>query len=376
MYCAKLYNHMFLRSTDKGFHLKACCLAGNSTKDYELNKVYVQNVEEIKNHDIIRDARLSFEKDIWPEVCLNCKEIEDTGKESSRQAINAFYEKEIYGHDANGYITNDFVDFDIRPSNICNLKCVMCNPNWSSKWEEDIEIAEKFNFPYNTAKTVDNIDYDHLLSITANKARRLSFLGGEPLYMKPAIKFIEQLSKNEWNRKNTLLKFVTNGVSFTDKIWKLLNCFPKTTMVFSCEGLGPVQEYIRFPSEWDIWISNFKKCLKHPKISPRINLTVGAMNYPIMQQTLDYFYGLHVDPKEITYFPLKTPGHLSMNALRPAVVREAFKQHKDNYLVSLNNTYKYNDKANAKLLQYLSAMDNKRNTDSRKILPWCYELQG
>ena len=58
----------------------------------------------------------------------------------------------------------------------------------------------------------------------------------------------------------------------------------------------------------NIWISNFKKCLKHPKISPRINLTVGAMNYPIMQQTLDYFYGLHVDPKEITYFPLKTPG--------------------------------------------------------------------
>ena len=48
MYCVKLYNHMFLRSTDKGFQLKACCIAGNSTKNYQLNNIHVKNIEEIK----------------------------------------------------------------------------------------------------------------------------------------------------------------------------------------------------------------------------------------------------------------------------------------------------------------------------------------
>ena len=296
--------------------------------------------EEIKNHNVIRDARLTFEKDDWPEICLSCKEVEDTGKESSRIGANGLFSKEIYGHDANGYITNDIVDFDIRPSNICNLKCVMCNPHWSSKWEEDIEIAEEFNLPYNTARTVDNINWDHLLSITAGKAKRLSFLGGEPLYMKPAVKFIEQLSKNEWNRKNTLLKFVTNGVSFTDKIWKLLDCFPQTIVVFSCEGLESIQEYIRFPTQWDIWISNFKKCLQHNKIMTRVNLTVGAMNYPVMQQTLDYFMdqGLR-SGKDMTYFPLSTPRHLSINALKPTVIEEALTKRIEDHQQFILTTY-------------------------------------
>ena len=375
MHCIKLYNHMFLRSTDKGFHVKACCLAGNSTQDYELNDVHVKNINEIQNHDVLRDARLKFEKGHWPEICLSCKEVEDADQESSRIRANRIFlraRQPVYGHDVNGYTTHNLVDFDIRPSNICNLKCVMCNPHWSSKWEEDIEIAEEFNLPYNTARTVDNVDWDYLLSITAGTATRLSFLGGEPLYMKPVIKFIEQLSKNKWNRENTKLSFVTNGISFTDKVWKLLDCFSETIVVFSCEGLRSVQEYIRFPTQWDLWISNFKKCLNHSRISPRFNLTVGAMNYPVMQQTLNYF-NHYLDKKDMTCYPLNTPMHLSINALKPTVVKEALKQHKDNYLVSLNSIYEYNEEANAKLMQYLSAIDNKRNTNSRKILPWCYD---
>ena len=75
----------------------------------------------------------------------------------------------------------------------------------------------------------------------------------------------------------------------------------------------------------------------------------------------------------MTCYPLNTPMHLSINALKPTVVKEALKQHKDNYLVSLNSIYEYNEEANAKLMQYLSAIHNKRNTNSRKILPWCYD---
>ena len=57
-------------------------------------------------------------------------------------------------------------------------------------------------------------------------------------------------------------------------------------MTFSVESYGEVNEYIRFPMNWELWYNNFTRILFDTPVRATLNMTVGALNYPLHNKYL------------------------------------------------------------------------------------------
>ena len=69
---------------------------------------------------------------------------------------------------------------------------------------------------------------------------------------------------------------------------------------------------------------------------------------------------------------LTAPNHLSVNCLKPRVVKEVLRNTKVPELKTFYADYKYNKEGNARMRQYLLDLDAVRGTDSKKTIPWCF----
>ncbi len=99
---------------------------GEITVDTTLDKVLKSN-----DYKTLRDQFRNNEK---PEGCRKCWKLEEQGLKSRRQ-------RELEAHEQHlDLIPTDetkIVLFDIKLGNHCNLKCNICNSEYSKKWEKD-----------------------------------------------------------------------------------------------------------------------------------------------------------------------------------------------------------------------------------------------
>ena len=161
MFCKMPFLHSFV----DGESVKPCCLfEGNST---------------------LRDVRKQFLNNIKPDGCRPCFEKEKLGKTSSRQWYNLRFSDIEFEADVDYHKPKTF---DLRIDDVCNLKCVMCGPDQSTKWKEDAEIYNEF---------VDWHPWKRKISLPdLSEALEISILGGEPFYMKSAFDLLSEQSKN------------------------------------------------------------------------------------------------------------------------------------------------------------------------------------
>ena len=101
------------------------------------------------------------------------------------------------------------------------------------------------------------------------------------------------------------------------------------------------------------------------------NITVQAMNLPNvdklvtkLQETWNGKYDVH---------KLTKPSYLAVNCLKPKVVERVLHDTKVFELNSFYKDYKFDSKLNQRMQSFLLDLDAKRGTDSRKIIPWCFE---
>lgn len=322
---------VFIENVFGKYSLKPCCLPST-------NLGYVDDIADIWNTEMQLDS----------DICAACVAYGNKRRQQSFEDPTM----------TPGKLTH----WDIRPGNTCNLKCVMCGPDNSSKWNEDIDIFNQFNDQ--KPKPTRSIDWDYIYKHSINKARLMYFAGGEPFYMKEVTQFLERLSEFEWNRKNTRIDFNTNGVSCTDKTIDILNRYDNVRMSISIDGIGNVNELIRYPTRWRVFREQLK-ILK--KFDHHYNVTVSALNLPVIDD-LNIFCKGNMKLQLLTF-----PKHLSINCLKPDIVYEIYSLTRVDELLPLLANYKYNSSMNQKMQDYLTALDSKRNTDSRSIIPWCFE---
>ena len=66
MFCGKLFNSVFIRVNDNGYHNRVCCNMKSATD-------YVSTIDEILNSNDVLEARKDLKNDIWPDICSPCK---------------------------------------------------------------------------------------------------------------------------------------------------------------------------------------------------------------------------------------------------------------------------------------------------------------
>lgn len=191
---------------------------------------------------------------------------------------------------------------DISFGNTCNLDCVMCRPEFSSKWNvtlgsmpDDLRTEVDKNIIPNTVMSYEQID--EILHKQGSTLESVVIKGGEPLYDKRARYFIEKLSDI-----NTDVNLnVTSNCTIIN--YDFLNKFKHVSITASIDGIFNMYEYIR-GIDFNIVDKNIKELGKMDNINLGMQFTASKFNFHKVKDTLDYF----INAGDITRFQVDMAG--------------------------------------------------------------------
>lgn len=360
-------------------HARACCVFETSIKDenqqpYSFDKTSLSSYWNGYGLKQIRKAMLEGKK---VKGCSHCYYQESIGENSYRKSCNKEWFSSEQGEEILNRVkksqTNDyFVEeqplyLDIRPGNLCNLKCRMCNPGSSSKiyQEQKKMLSTKSatatallddNYFNADEKQFHNWYKDKKIWETvykwAPKVKRIYFTGGEPTLIKENWALIDYL-KREGHSKNIELVFNINCTQIPEKLLDTFHSFAKCTMTFSIDGLHQVQEYIRSPSKWNEVQSNILKVLEHKTEKAEFFFSPVVQVYNILHliDLCKWIENLNSSHKNLgtSFLLCTTPRFLDIDILPNSIKKEALSRIQ-NYLKS----YKKNDF----LVQTLKSVEN------------------
>ena len=283
-----------------------CCVAGNS-RSLNLNN---QTWNEIWNSSHFRDARTSMLQGQQFPACNSCWKEEAAGIRSHRQNENHYWGREI-GVDAlehivaatkpDGSIDSDIITVDFRLGNTCNLQCIMCRPQDSSKWLQNAKVLAnelktdaKWDWQYKSNIVIEHFDWyknqDFWNSFyeTCGNIRHIIFGGGEPLLIKEHRALIKELVSRGYSQ-NIEIRYHTNGTVLDDELINLWTQFKKVEVMISLDGYKDVNDFIRYPADWAVIEKNLSLYDQTPTmIDPKILCTVQALNIEWLPEFSDW----------------------------------------------------------------------------------------
>ena len=256
--------------------LSPCCVA-KPYKHVNLNNL---TIPEAWNHSEIQDLRNQLLTGQQPANCKNCFLDESLGVDSHRTSSNRVFKKEynITQNNFNSQIVDisNLITFDLRLGNTCNLKCVMCRPNESHKWYDDIVKLQTYSLPpvvkqdldyksnYNRADynwIYKNIFWENIDQILPN-IKEFIFGGGEPFMLKEVKNLMKRAIELDIS-KDISIRFHTNGTYLTSEDFELFQHFKRIQLMFSIDGVDDINYFLRYPAKWDKIISNINENEKY-----------------------------------------------------------------------------------------------------------------
>ena len=257
-FCILPFVHLY-SSTDG--EVRPCCIA-DSFKDKPNLKDGIESAFNSVSMKKLRHDMMEGRRNL---VCNVCYKNEDNNIPSSREMYNESIDREftIPSINEDFSTTTDFQYIDIRFSNLCNFKCVMCTHEFSSQWYEDMGFEDPNLKDGNYQKwntKIINISNNILdeLKPHLSKIKKIYFAGGEPLIMKEnyqMLKFVLNNAHNPSDKDNGIELYYNTNLSTLsykgDEYLKYWKKFKKVYLSISCDGLGEVGEYQRvgFKSE-------------------------------------------------------------------------------------------------------------------------------
>lgn len=270
--------------------LRVCCQAnkGNNRgllRDEHGNvlNLFYDDIEDTRNASLIKEVRVGLMNGKKHPECRRCWDEEETGIKSKRMSAN-----EIYGSDKQFYIENTFIDgtitnkvklldFDLRFGNLCNLKCVTCGPSDSSAWYDDFK---KMHGELDTPITLQwpfRKEFWKDIEKQIPNMKHVFIIGGEPMLIKSHFDFLKTCIDKGY-AQNISLEYSSNITNIHQKFFDLWRHFKKIKIGASIDGVGKLNDYIRYPSKWKSIEKNIKKLDDIPNIQTSITTTVSVFN--------------------------------------------------------------------------------------------------
>jgi glutamate-1-semialdehyde 2,1-aminomutase len=131
--CYAPFIHKYIHPNDGP---RVCCTSTEPLGTHTEESLQLEKHWQSEYYQNLRTRMLAGEK---LDICNSCWTLEKDGIESDRQMFDRKYEK--HGEPkldvVTGTVLNKPLDLDIRPSNLCNLKCRMCTPKYSSQLQKE-----------------------------------------------------------------------------------------------------------------------------------------------------------------------------------------------------------------------------------------------
>jgi MoaA/NifB/PqqE/SkfB family radical SAM enzyme len=313
-------------------------------------------------HNKLKQARNQLINNEKIKDCITCYATEEKEIESFRQIYNQqfsnFNQQELPQH----------LDLDL--SNFCNLKCIMCDSSRSSTWAKEVGH-------YTDTKGVTSIT-DHDLEEICELSHNLKYLtlqGGEPSIMPQYETYFNYL-KNHNLLQNINLNVVTNLTNLQQRFYSYFPLFKSVNISVSIDAFGSANNFIRYPSNFDLLTKNIKTLREYNNLNVTINTAIQILSMFNIKEFVSWFNDLFI------YFDSKkkyigqyiqhvhTPEQLCiLNA--PASLKEIFlkqiKGTKFEYLaqsLEFNNNYNYK-----KTIEFINNICVNRNLNFEEYFP-------
>jgi organic radical activating enzyme len=259
-----------------------CCLG---RAEHPVGSFKEKSMREIWNDEPMRQMRLNMLEDRPCAECGDCYEQEAYGFASMRNNSNKNFGQYIAEVDdtlPNGTTPNFELHYwDVRFSNICNLKCRSCGSIFSSRWYDDDvklwgkELRPRVQFAGRHSEDVWEQMQEHIPHL-----RQIYFAGGEPLIMEEHARILKMLIEKGntglalvYNTNLTELKFKKESVL---DLWKH---FPDICVAASLDDMGDRAGIIRSGTDWAQVEQNIRDLKQEcPHIDFMISPTLSIMN--------------------------------------------------------------------------------------------------
>ncbi len=275
-FCIYPWIHLHAYPTGEAY---PCCHA--EMKPGIVGNCRTQTLAEIWRGEPMQQLRRDMLTETPNAACTRCYEQEASGFFSGRRSANKHH-----GHHVKKLAENPFelTYWDIRFSNLCNLKCRSCGHIFSSQWYQDqVKLAgpewKLNNSVLNYAGPTETAMWTQLIP-HLDYVEQIYFAGGEPLLMEEHYTILEELLRR--GRTDVRLIYNTN-FTHTDlkgrSVFEYWRQFDSVAVGASLDDSGARGEYIRKGTSWTQVEQNRRDMLRIcPEVDFYISPTLSIMN--------------------------------------------------------------------------------------------------
>lgn len=343
---------------------------------------------------------------VWPEdaSCLYCRDIEQSSGSSDRVRhldISDQSPLELES-DPTAVVVQPTI-LEVYFNNQCNLSCVYCVPNLSSKINAEYTKHGRFE---KNGVVLEPIRIDSNYSAMLEKfwawmkqhstgLVRLNIAGGESFYQPELETCLEYFESS--SHPNLEFCIITNLTLPPAKLEQYIHRFKKLLssrrlkridITCSIDCLGAEQEYTRYGMDVAAWIANFETLLDQPWLTLHVNQTISALTIKTMPALIEHIKAWKSKRKIGHFFSVVEPGpsYLHPNILGNKVFEQDFKLILDTmprdtnedllawqYMQGIATHYAQSSPDTVELLKlktFLDETDRRRGTDWTATFPW------
>jgi sulfatase maturation enzyme AslB (radical SAM superfamily) len=364
-FCMYPWIHLHAWPTGQAF---PCCM---SEPAGQIGDCRTQSLKEIWNSDAQRQLRVNMLSETASAACTRCYEQEESGFFSGRLSANKHHGHLIDRVDQtqpDGTVEQfEMTYWDIRFSNLCNLRCRSCGHIFSSQWYQD--QAKLAGPEWKAQNTVLNYagrtetDMWTQLEPHLDYVEQIYFAGGEPLLMEEHYRILDELVRR--GRFDVRLIYNTN-FTHTDlkgrSVFEYWRQFESVAVGASLDAMGDRAEYIRKGTNWSVVEQNRRDMMSIcPDVDFYISPTLSIMN----AKHLPEFHRAWVEQgliraQDLNVNILQDPAHYRID-IAPAEYKQQLTQLYQDHLIWLKGQGDSLGRATQgfeSAIKYLNATDN------------------
>jgi len=236
-----------------------------------VNKTKIKiSPNEFKNSNYVKNLQKDFLLNKKPNSCISCWKAESAGLQSIRQHMLRNYDA------ANA---NEYNHMELRASNLCNFKCIMCNKDDSS------EIAKE-------VRNISDFDWQEIIEISKN-LKTLILTGGEPMLIKRYYELLDYLDKD------IRLIIFTNCSVYNPKFIDKMLTFNNVKLQLSIDGVEETAEFQRLNSNW-LTVKNNAIAFNKLPVDIAVHITITKHNIVDIERLIDFILELYNINNKIT----------------------------------------------------------------------------
>jgi hypothetical protein len=305
-------------------------------------------------------------------ACVRCYEQEQSGFFSGRKSANKHHGHHIKKLDANPF---ELTYWDIRFSNLCNLRCRSCGHIFSSQWYQD--QAKLAGGDWRERNTVLNYagrtetDMWSQLEPHLDYVEQIYFAGGEPLLMEEHYRILEELVRRK--RFDVRLIYNTN-FTHTDlkgqSVFEYWRQFRSVAVGASLDGLGHPAEYIRKGTVWRDVVKNRLEMIRTcPRVDFYISPTLSILNaWHLPDFHREWCAAGLIQPQDLNVNILQDPAYYRIDIAPPA-----YKQQLEAKYLRHLDWISDRDPLGRATQGFRSAMTFMQATDNSHLIPTFWE---